>query len=115
MRFLAVLIAFLDSCFGTLRTPSQVMPQQTWLTILKASRINAFWIDPLVFYLPLGEHIIATVLLLVSLAVGNTSLCRSQLLTGNLDELSVLARKFHGILGMDGLEKRYFQVILARI
>jgi len=80
---------------------------------MEASRINAFWIYPLAYYLPLGEHIISTMLLLVSSAVGNVAECQSPLLTGNLDEFPMLARKFQGFLGMDGLELRYFQVILG--
>ncbi|KAL4519178.1 hypothetical protein Ndes2526A_g00277 [Nannochloris sp. 'desiccata'] len=76
---------------------------------MNASRINTFWMNPLAYYLPLGEHIIATVLLLVSSAVANTALCQSPLLTSNFEEFSVLARKFQDVVGMDGLEQRYFQ------
>jgi hypothetical protein len=110
MRLLAVFVAFLHSCFGTLSTPTRLMSQHTWLIIMSASRITTFWIDPLAYYLPLGEHILFTVSLLVFSAVGNTSLCHTPLLNSNLKEFSLLARKFQSILGMEGLEGRYFQV-----
>ena len=108
MRLLAVLSAALRSVLG----PWEVPPlQNIWLVALFSSNLNAFWMETLIFYLPIHENIFMILLLTASTVAGNVSLCSISKLAELLPNFqSAAAAIQHLLLINNGYHNRILKV-----